>query len=123
MRRSQREIMFEVQRGRLVREVRLKDGRTYAQHCTLDVFEAVAQFVEARGADGVTTNELWTALPDLPCTQISIALAFLKDRGCVETSGRRSYAASATLYEDALMEFHYLVQVTARGPSLASATA
>src|SRR5262245_56438925 len=114
MRRSQREIAFEVRRGRLVRQVRLKDGRTYTQHCTSDVLEAVAQFVEARGADGVTTNELWAALPDLPCTQVSIALAFLKDRGCVETGGRRSYAASATLYEDALTEFHYLADV-ARG--------
>jgi len=107
--------VFAVRRGRLLRQVRLKDGRTYTQHCTLEVFEAVAQLVEARREDGVTTNELWSALPDLPCTQISIALAFLKDRGCVETSGRRSHAASATLYEDALMEFHYLVHVTARG--------
>jgi len=69
---------------------------------------------EARREEGVTTNELWSTLPDLPCTQISIALAFLKGRGCVETSGRRSYAASTTLCEDALTEFHYLAHQAAR---------
>src|SRR5215831_12983573 len=115
MRRAPREIVFEVRRGRLVRQVRLKYGRTYTQQCTLDVFEAVAQVVEARREEGVTTNELWSALPDSPCTQISIALAFLKDRGCVETSGRRSYAASAALFEDALTEFHYLAHLAAGG--------
>ena len=115
MRRAPREIVFEVRRGRLVRQVRLQDGRTYTQQCTLDVFAAVAQLVEARREEGVTTNELWSTLPDLPCTQISIALAFLKDRGCVETSGRRSYAASTTLCEDALTEFHYLAHLAAQG--------
>src|SRR5262249_16713755 len=115
MRRAPREIVFEVRRGRLVRQVRLQDGRTYTQQCTLDAFEAVAQRVEARREVGVTTNELWSALPDLPCTQISIALAFLKDRGCVETSGRRSYAGSAPLLEAALTEFNSLAPLAARG--------
>ena len=54
------------------------------------------------------------ALSDQPCTQVSIALAFLKERGCVETVGRRSYAASATLHEDALAEFHYLAHIASR---------
>jgi hypothetical protein len=115
MRRSQRDVVFEVCRGRLVRHVRLADGRGYTQHCTPEVLEQVACVVEARGGDGVTTNELWTSLPDLPCTQISIALAFLKDRGCAEARGRRSYAASATLYEDAMTEFHYLAHVASVG--------
>jgi hypothetical protein len=116
MRHRQQEIVFAVRHGRLVRHVRLRDGRGYTQQCTREVLEQVAWFVEARGEAGVTTPELWAALPELPCTQISIALAFLKDRGCVETSGRRSYAASATVYEDALTEFHYLAHV-ARGGS------
>lgn len=115
MRRSQRDVVFEVCRGRLVRHVRLANGRGYTQHCTLEVLEQVACLVEARGGDGVTTNELWASLPDLPCTQISIALAFLKDRGCAEARGRRSYAASATLYEDAMTEFHYLARVASGG--------
>jgi hypothetical protein len=116
MRRTQQEIVFAVRYGRLVRHVRLRDGRGYTQHCTREVLEQVAWLVEARGERGVTTPELWDVLPEWPCTQISVALAFLKDRGCVETSGRRSYAASATVYEDALTEFHYLAHV-ARGGS------
>jgi hypothetical protein len=116
MRRRQQEIVFAVRHGRLVRHVRFRDGRGYTQQCTGAVLEQVAWLVEARGEAGVTTPELWDALPELPCTQISIALAFLKEQGCVETSGRRSYAASATVYEDALTEFHYLAHV-ARGGS------
>jgi hypothetical protein len=106
MRRTPQAIMFAVRQGRLVRHVRLRDGRGYTQQCTLDVLQQVAWLVEARGE---------AALPGLPCTPISVALAFLKDRGCVETSGRRSYAASATLYEDALTEFHYLARLAGGG--------
>jgi hypothetical protein len=116
MRRTQRAVEFAVRHGRLVRHVRLRNGRGYTQQCTRQVLEKVAWLVEARGEAGVTTPELWNALPELPCTQIAVALAFLKDRGCVETSGRRSYAASATVSEDALTEFHYLAHV-ARGGS------
>jgi hypothetical protein len=115
MRRSQRDVVFEVCRGRLARHVRFIDGRGYTQHCTSDVLGQVACLVEERGQDGITTNELWEALPDLPCTQVSIALAFLKDRGCAEARGRRSYAASTTLYEDAMTEFHYLAHVASGG--------
>jgi hypothetical protein len=115
MRRTQRDVEFAVRHGRLVRLVRLRDGRSYTQQCTRAVLEQVAWLVEARGEAGVTTPEVWAALPELPCTQLSIALAFLKDRGCVETSGRRSYAVSATVYEDALTEFHYLAHVAREG--------
>jgi hypothetical protein len=108
MRRSQRDIEFEVHRGCLVRHVRLKDGRAYSHRCTLDVLEQVAHHVEGRGEAGVTTSELWEALPDLACTQIAVALEFLKDRGCVNVEARRSYPASTTLYEDAMTEFHFL---------------
>jgi hypothetical protein len=99
MRRSQRDVVFEVSRGRLVRHVRLKDGRGYSHRCTLDVLDQVAHLVEARREAGVTTTELWEALSDLACTQISVALEFLKDRGCVAVEGRRTCAASATLTE------------------------
>jgi hypothetical protein len=112
---SRGEATFEVQRGRLVRHVRLRDGRCYTQHCTLHVLILVAWLVEERGADGVTTNELWEALPDPPRTQISVALSFLKERGCVRTEGRRNYAASAAVYEDALAEFHYLSHLAQGG--------
>jgi hypothetical protein len=91
------------------------DGRSYSHRCTLDVLEQVAHLVESRRDTGVTTNELWEALPDLACTQVSVALEFLKDRGCVSVEGRRSYAASATLTEDVLTEFHYLAHLAGGG--------
>jgi len=108
MRRSQSTISFEVCRDQLVRQVLFADGRGYTQICKLAVFEQVAGLIEERGNQGVTTNELWEALPDLPCTQISVALAFLKERGCVEVNRRRAYPATGTLYEDALTEYHAL---------------
>ncbi|GIW56309.1 MAG: hypothetical protein KatS3mg082_2713 [Nitrospiraceae bacterium] len=120
MRRTQREVEFEVFRGRLARHVRFPDGRGYTHHCTLEVLEQVAFAAEERAAEGVTTQELWDMLADLPTTQISVALDFLKDRGCLETRGRRSYPATATLYEDAMTEFHYLAHVASERPDASS---
>ena len=115
MRRDKRLIAFEVRRGRLERHVQLNDGRSYTHHCSLDVLQHVAHLVEASRGDGVTTNGLWEALPELPYTQVSVALAFLKEYGCVATEGRRSYAASTFVCEDAMIEFHYLAHIAAGG--------
>ena len=108
MRPVQRHVVFEVERGRLVQHVMRADGRSYTLRCTLASVQEVAWYVEAHAKDGVTTNELWDALPESPATQISVALDFLKDRGCVEVRGRRNYPASATLFEDAMTEFYAL---------------
>ena len=104
----QRNFRFEVERVMLVRTATLKDGRSYVHRCTLETLREVAWWIEEHGADGVTTNELWDALPDLPATQISVALEFLKERGCMATRGRRNYPASSALYEDAMVEYHAL---------------
>jgi hypothetical protein len=48
MRRSQSEVVFEACRSRLVRHVRLKDNRSYTQHCTLAVFEEVVRLARGR---------------------------------------------------------------------------
>jgi hypothetical protein len=116
MPRPKRDEIFTVHRGRLVRQVERSDGRGYMQHCSLDALKEVAWLVEERGETGVTTNELWEGLPDLPCTQISIALAFMKERGCVQTEGRRSYAASKALFEDVMIEFHALAHAGGEAP-------
>lgn len=116
MRRSHRQVTFEVRHGRLVRQVERPDRPTYTHHSTLAVLREVAWLVEERGERGVTSNELWQALPELPCTQISVALEFLKEIGAVEESGRRSYPASSTLFEDAMIEFHYLAHVAKTQP-------
>ena len=65
---------FAVVAGRLVRTVELRDGRSYTQCCLLDTYEQVAYFVDEHATEGVTTTMLWESLPDLPCTQVSVAL-------------------------------------------------
>jgi hypothetical protein len=116
MPRPKREETYTVHRGRLVRHVERSDGRGDTQHCTLDALKKVAWVVEERGEGGVTTGKLWEALSDLPCTQVSIALAFMKDRGCAQTEGRRSYAASKALFEDVMIEFHALAHAGGEAP-------
>ena len=108
MRRVPREVRFEVRRGRLVRHVRRADGRAYTHRCTLDGLKEVAWYVQEHAEAGVTTNELWTALADIPATQATVALEFLKDRGLLTTELRRNYAASNCLFEEAMVEYHAL---------------
>ena len=38
-------------------------------------------------------------------TFMAVALAFMKERGCVVTRYRRNYPASDVLFEDAMIEF------------------
>ena len=101
---------FAIVAGRLVRTVELRDGKSYTQRCSLDTYEQVAYFVEEHATEGVTTTMLWEALPDLPCTQVSVALDFMKERGCVTTVFRRVYPASECSFEDAMLEFHALAE-------------
>jgi hypothetical protein len=104
--RQNRQVRFELERGRLVRHVELAYGRAYTHRCSLETFQEVVWYVDEHAKDGVTTGELWDALPDYPATQLSVAFKFLKERGCVETRGRRSYPASDILFEEAMVEFH-----------------
>ena len=99
---------FALEDGWLVRTVVKPDGSSYQHRCSLDSFRAVAHYIDEHATDGVTTNRLWDGLPDIPCTQAAIALAFLKERGCVAIRHRRCYPASNFLIEDALTEFHAL---------------
>ena len=107
-RRAERQIEFRMVHGVLVRTVALKDGRTYQHTCTLESFADVPRFVEEHGRDGVTTGMLWDRL-DVPCTQATVALEFLKDRSCVEVERRRCWPASGFVFEDALCEWHAMV--------------
>ena len=103
-----RQIRWELERGYLVRHVERADGRAYTHRCELPALKEVCWYVEEHAEDGVTTNELWKALPDQPATQLSVALEFLKERGIVETRGRRNYPASNCVFEDAMTEFYAL---------------
>ncbi len=99
---------FALEDGWLVRTVVKPDDSSYQHRCSLDSYRAVAHYIDEHASDGVTTNGLWDGLPDIPCTQAAIALAFLKERGCVIIRHRRCYPASKFLVEDALIEFHAL---------------
>ena len=93
----------------LVRTVTLPGGRSYQHTCTLESFAEVVRFIEEHGREGVTTGMLWERLDAVPCTQATVALEFLKERGCVEVERRRCWPASGFVFEDALCEWHALV--------------
>jgi hypothetical protein len=99
---------FTVELGHLVRTVTRRDGGTYSHRCSLKSYKAVAHFIDENGAAGVTTGMLWEAVPDVPCTQASVAVAYMKERGCLEARYRRLFPTSAFFVEDALLEYHAL---------------
>ena len=101
---------FHVDHAHLVRWVALRDGRTYAHRCSLASFEAVVRYIDEHAGEGITTTMLWEALPEVPCTQASVAAAFLKERGCLDVRGRRMFLASDVFFEDAMTEFHALAE-------------
>jgi hypothetical protein len=108
MRHQKSDVRFAVEHGKLVRYVTLPDGRGYVHRTTLAVLKDVAWYMEEHAEAGATTQELWEALADFPATQISVALDFLKERGCVVTECRRNYPASNVVFEDAMVEYYAL---------------
>jgi len=105
----QRDVDFRVLDDHLEMTVSFLEqpDRDYTHRCTRDVFREVAYAIEEHAAGGSTLEELVEAI-DAPYTQVNVALAFMKERGCVEVRRRRSYPASGQLYEDAMIEFMYL---------------
>ena len=89
-------------------QIRFPDGlsRDYTHRCTADSFKGIAHTVD-EAENGVTLEEL-VAQTELPFSQVSTALSFLKERGCIVTRRRRSYAASKAVFEDAMIEYCYL---------------
>lgn len=109
-----REEVFHVKRDGRLAVTRLPRTRTtrergpYTHHATLQALDAVAWAIEEAGEAGVTTNELWDAIPDIPTTQISVALAFLVDRGVAEREGRRNRPTTDDTTLEARLEYHAL---------------
>lgn len=108
MNRRSRDRTFRIERGVLVSEVELDDGRTYTHRCGYEAFREVAYYIDEHAADGVTTNDLWENLPGVAKTQASVALEFMKERSVAITEGRRNYPASKVMFEDAMVEWHAL---------------
>jgi len=103
-----RTITFSVNLERLTRHVRLADGREYAHVCTLGVFERVLDYLDEHPTEGTTAPALWRALPDLPFTQIHVALDFLAEYRLVARVGKKTYPRSPALYEEAMEHFFFL---------------
>ncbi len=109
MRSATRDETFAVLDGHLVRTVTPARGKPYEHRCPLASFEQVAHAIDEAGGDGFTLETL-VAYEDLPFTQVAVALAFMKERGCVETRYRRNHAASDCVYLDAMTEYHALAE-------------
>ncbi|MBX3356499.1 MAG: hypothetical protein KF724_12455 [Phycisphaeraceae bacterium] len=103
-----RDETFSIPFEMLVRRVVPKRGTPYEHTCTKQVYDDVAFAIEELGAGTFTGEEIRAAI-GAPFTQVMVAMAFLKERGCIEpVHGRRHRAASDFVYEDALIEWHAL---------------
>lgn len=101
-----REVSFAASEGTLEMSVTPRRGRPYTHRCALEIYGRVAHDIERR-AGGATIEDVCERL-DLPHTQVAVALAFMKERGCVEVRPRRSFPASKVFFEDAMLEVHAL---------------
>ena len=104
----QRNETFEVRDGFLIREVVPRRGDPYTHRCSLATFKHVVHAIDELGG-GDFTLETLVADEDLPFTQVAVALAFLKERGIIDTRFRRNYAATHIgVHLDAMTEYHAL---------------
>ncbi len=101
-----RNVLFDVVDGHLVRIVRGADGRSYTHRCESAVFKTVAHAIAETPAEGEgTTLEIIAHQENLPSTQVNVAIEFLKEWGVIEVRGRRCYPTSGGAFEDAMVIF------------------
>lgn len=100
---------FVVVDDHLIRRVVPERGTPYEHRCPRRSLEQVACAVEEAGGAGFTLRTL-VQHEDMRFTQVAVALAFLKERGIVETRYRRCYAATPNAHLDAMTEFHALAE-------------
>lgn len=104
---SQRDEEFWVdERGAIVRTVKPKRGDPYQHRCPGEASEAVVHAAEDMGT-GVTLERL-QAVTGIPHSQVAVAIAFMKDRGCLTPGSERSHIAPEGLHLDAMTEYHAL---------------
>jgi len=105
----ERNETFEVIDDHLVRKVVPKRGEPYEHRCPKASLEQIAHAIDESGNEAFTLK-LVVQREDLPFTQVAVALAFLKERGIVETRYRRNYAAAQCAHLDAMTEFYALAE-------------
>lgn len=97
---------FSVDRDHLVRNVVPRNGTPYEHRCSRAVYEEVAHTAEEMQS-GITLDRI-QGVTGLPFTQVAVALAFMKERGCLSPEHGRTHAAPDGLHLDAMLEFHAL---------------
>jgi hypothetical protein len=104
---------FTVADDHLIRSVDPARGEPYEHRCPRASYEEIAHAAELFSLEtcdpGFTLEELAKAA-GTPSTQTAVALAFMKERGCVVTRYRRNYAASRCVFEDAMIEYWALAE-------------
>jgi len=104
-----RDETFQVEDGYLVRKVVPRRGEPYEHRCPKASMEQIAHAIDEAGG-GAFTLESLVQRENLPFTQVAVALAFLKERGVVETRHRRNYAATPCAHLDAMTEYYALAE-------------
>jgi hypothetical protein len=92
-------------------------GWPYMHACDRAVFEDAAWWVQQRGSRRFTGPELWAALPQVPQvphSQLDVALEFFKHHGCLLPCSRSNIANSPTFFEDVLGLLEHLAVVLPR---------
>jgi hypothetical protein len=100
----ERNETFAVEDDHLLRRVVPVRGEPYEHRCPKASLEQVAFAIDELGGEAFTLKSL-VQREDLSFTQVAVALAFLKERGMVETRYRRNYAATDSVHLDAMTEF------------------
>lgn len=96
--------IFAVCENVLTRSMVPKRGTPYQHTCDKDVFEAVAHAIDELNGASFTYEEIRQHI-DAPFTQVAVAVAFLRERGCIDTAQRRrSVASTSDVYLDAMIE-------------------
>lgn len=105
---DQRDENFSIEDSTLIRRVVPRRGAPYEHRCDKDSYEAVAYTIDELGDEPFVLDDL-RARTGVPWTQVAVALAFMKERGCVvPVHGRKHRAAGRTVLEDAMTEWHAL---------------
>ena len=103
---------FTVEDGHMVRRAVPRRGRPYEHRCPKDAFEQVTHAAEELGDSeaGFSISTLVqyerTAGRDVTFTNVAVTLAFLRERGILETRHRMNYAATSCVHLEAMTEYH-----------------
>lgn len=92
---------------RLVRSVVPVNGEPYQHTCTEENFTEILYTIDELAVPFCV--ETLAKIAKVPLTQAAVALAFLKERGCVVDAAKRlNKKADAWVFEDGMVEYHAL---------------